>query len=134
MKKHNIFILVAILLILHSCDRPYRDIECYDTKPTEGIIFIKVTIDEATQSVPITFFEGKHEAGKVVLRDTLVMDTASYNVPVNTYYSITAEYKKDDKIIIAIQGGEVKTTKSSDEFDGTECWNIKNLTLNLRLK
>jgi hypothetical protein len=133
MKTHKIIILfIGILTLGQACDTFTWD-GCYEEKPTEGVLNIKVTINETVKSVPVTIYLGKVEANQIFLRDTLFRDTASYIVPVNTYYSAAAQYQKDEETIIAIMGGEVRTVLSSDD-ESTDCWELKNLTLNLRLK
>lgn len=106
-----------------NCDTQY---------PTYGTIYVKVGSFFYNESIPITIYEGYYEDGNVYLRDTIRDDT-EYEVPTETYITVSAEYTSDNgKKYYAIDGGtiEVKTNKCCDSL----CYSTKILKINVKNK
>lgn len=126
--------MFIVLFLLISCDPLEWDDSCYEEKPEEGLLYLKVTCNNDHDSVPVAVYEGKIEAGKLLFRDTVYNDTISYWLPVNTYYTASATYKENNETVVAIAGGEIRTILNTDDSDASDCWQIHHVSLNLKLK
>jgi len=131
-KKYLGFILLIVVVAfsLNSCG---FESSCYENKPENGEMTIKVSIDSPNDTVYVKIYQGVIENNKLLLVDTLTVASKVYEMPVNSYYSATADYIQDGKIVRAIDGDRISTRESEDEY-GTICWNLKNISLDLRLK
>lgn len=135
MRKHYHTYLITMLLLaifLSSCISR-TDNSCYDEKPVEGELHLKVTIEEPDTLIPVTIYEGKYENGTPIIYDTLSYSSEIYYLPVNTYYTAVAEYQKDGKTVLSIQGGKISVSDDSSDDYG-ECWTLTNIWLNLKRK
>lgn len=128
MKKNSVKLLIICLLCL-SCNK-LEDIKinekCLDDKPSFGSIYVNVTISNEIKSVPIEIRLNNFNTGELILRDTIYENEKVYDVDINNYYVVSAEYKKGNITTTSIDGGKVSTRKISHE-DGSECWNLRNL-------
>jgi hypothetical protein len=107
--------------------------ECYQIKPDSAFLTVELTINDTYESIPLAVYRNEVE-----IRDTEYVDTAYESpyyllVPVNSEYSVEAEYIKGNSKIIAIDGTKIKTKHVSSECD-EECWIIEGNELNMELK
>jgi hypothetical protein len=128
----------VLFLMVFSCEEtPFVSNvncdECYYNKPDSADLIVSLTINSDNPFVPLVFYKGEVEENMVEWVDTAYTETLYLYSPVNQYYSIKANYKKGDMIVIAIDGDKLKTTRVSDVCD-TDCWIIKGGELDVRLK
>ena len=107
--------------------------ECYQIKPDSAYLTVELTIDDTYESIPLVVYRNEVEK-----RDKEYVDTAYESpyyllVPVNSEYSVEAEYIKGNSKIIAIDGARIKIRHVSSECD-EECWIIEGDELNMELK
>ena len=137
-KKICLCIIMLLINGLPSCENDYQTLtidcsQCYRIKPTEGELWIKLTINSDYRSIPIVIYEGKVEDSLIEYIDTSTTSDYYIDVPVNNYYSVTAKYEGSDRTIIAIDGDKIKTRKIREECD-TVCWVIRGGIIDVRLK
>ena len=137
--KKMIYILAGLLLFAACSDSDSEDVcespdysNCNTTKPSEGSLNVRVTINEENCCVPITVYVGNIEDHFVYLQDTAYDNLWSADVPVGYFYTVTAQYKKGAENVIALDGDDVKATKG-DYCDST-CWSVRQGNVNLKLK
>lgn len=138
MRVFFIFILVvATIFTPSSCEDFKLSVncdECYISLPNKYSIKINVTIDEENPFVPITFYEGKIDDGKIIDTDTIYA-TPYYSILVNFdhYYSAIAKYSHKGRVIYAVDGR--KLSKKLDKSScNNSCYVINGDELDLRLK
>lgn len=134
------YILIAIFcsLILSNCN--YEDTECVDAdysscdtwEPYWGELDIDLTIDENNKNIPVTIYKGKIEENDVIKQCTIRTPKLYYEVPLDEYYTVKAEYKHEGKTIFAVDGDEIY--KSSRDYCDSTCWEIKGGYYHLELK
>jgi hypothetical protein len=113
--------------------------ECYTDKPKVGPVTVNVSIDSENKRIPIRIFKGEYkesyrtDLSKAIQIDTLEEESAIYDLDVNEYYSIVAEYSSNGKKIIAVNGDKLKIYRVSDSCDG-ECWIFRGGKLDATLK
>ncbi len=139
MNKTCIIIMILIGTLI-SCSDNYdtSDCEypdytnCHTTKPKYGQLIIECSINAQNPQIPIEIYQGKIENHKLI--ETANVSNGSYtaNVEVDYYYSVKATYKSGEKIIIAIDGDDVKS-KSNTNCDST-CYSVENGSVDVRLK
>ncbi|HBS85161.1 MAG: hypothetical protein A2W91_01615 [Bacteroidetes bacterium GWF2_38_335] len=133
----GLFIILSVSLF--SCD-DVEDPECEDYdysscdtwEPKSAELVISLTINEENLKVPITIYDGKIEDNIVVDHCTVPNNKLYYDVPIDHFYTVMAEYKSGDKTIFAVDGEEMKK-KSSTVCDST-CWTVKGGYLNVTLR
>ena len=142
MKKTYLHII--LLLLISTIIFPYctdlEDEECYDAdysscdtwEPFWGELDISLTINEENPEVPITIYRGKLEDEDIVKQCTIRTPTLYYEVPLDIYYTVKAEYKSGDKTIYAVDGDEIK--KHSTDYCDSTCWEIRDGYYNVELK
>ena len=120
-----------------ACDKPAIDCEypdysnCLTQEPDSGKLIIKVTINAENTAVPIILYYGNVESNVICIKDTLKTADKEYKLPADMYYSVRVKYKSGNKIINAIDGGNLDI-KSYFVCDST-CWVVKDVDLNLKL-
>ena len=138
MKK--IILIAAGLLLLAACsDSDSEDVcespdysNCNTTKPSEGILNVRVTINDDNCCVPVTVYVGDMEDHFIYLKDTVYSDWWSAEVPVGYFYTVTAQYRKGTEYVIAVDGDDVKASKNN--YCDSTCWSVKQGSVNLKLK
>ncbi|MBN3034261.1 MAG: hypothetical protein JW861_01645 [Bacteroidales bacterium] len=114
---------VLFVVVLWGCERdtaylPGVDCEkCYQEKPEWGPLEIRVTVSEAYPFVPVTIYKGNIENNDVEYQDTTWQDPYIIDVPVDRYYSVTAQYQKDGHILYSVDGGKFRVRKSESACD-----------------
>ncbi|MBU0765432.1 MAG: hypothetical protein KJ607_11420 [Bacteroidetes bacterium] len=133
-----IFIFI-FLAIITGCEPDYSDLdcsECYRIKPEWGALNVDVTINNENDSVPVIIYRGKPEDNDIEWVDTAVSKDYIIDVPIATkgrYYSIAAYYKVGENTVIAVDGDEIKSVKTTTACD-TTCWYISGGSIDVRLK
>jgi hypothetical protein len=107
--------------------------ECYYPEPDSADLTIYLTINENHPEVPIVLYRGDVENGQEDWIDTARETPYRLYSAVNQFYSVTAEYKVDEKTIVVIDGDELKPKHVSDACD-YECWVLAGGVLNAELK
>ncbi len=143
MKK---ILILSILFLLplpffFSCERTTQaDVDCstYDysdcntVEPIFGDIHVKLTINDENKKIPLIIYAGKLEDNDIVLIDTAYSNIYDTLLPVDDFYTVKAEYKKGEKTIFAVDGDNIKKSKTKT-CDST-CWSIKSASINLKMK
>lgn len=133
--KKVIFQLIIINILFWSCKKIEDwniNEKCLSEKPETGDIYVNVSINNNIKSVPIEIRLNNYHSGQLIIRDTLTTTEKVYEVEVNNYYVVSAEYVKDKIKTTSIDGGKVSTRKVTNE-DGSECWNLRNFRARVQL-
>ena len=94
-------LLAAFLLVLSgkftACETEDWVLEvncsdCYGYKPDSANLIIYVSIDAENDSVPLTFYRGNYEEGKIDWQDTATTDEFYLYSKVNSTYTVRAQY------------------------------------------
>jgi len=120
----HILLIIQILIISIGCERdvPARlgTIDCYDchqARPDSGKLIVTLTINNENPFVPLVIYIGNIEDNNIEWIDTSFSTDYWVRVPVNNYYSITAEYKSGDKTIFAVDGDDFKLKYTENNCD-----------------
>ncbi len=127
--KKLLYLFVSSILVVACND---TDSDCYDQKPLDGDLTLKVTVEDTAKPVKVSVYQGKYDEQHFLFSEMLITDEIIYAMPVNSYYSASAEYETSGKIILVIDGGKISTKKVNND-DGSTCWTLKNVILDLRL-
>ncbi len=106
---------------------------CYQDKPDSGPLQIKVTINDENSFVPLVIYRGNFESNDIEYVDTAFNSDYSVDVPVDKYYSVTAKYKNNGRIIFAVDGDNLKTAKNTQDCD-QDCYYFKGGYIDVRLR
>ncbi len=147
--KSKLLIFCLLTIFIFSCDKiqnekdydDYSDdcsgFTCDTIEPLNAYIEIKFSRTSETENPDIYIYTDYYENRKIY--DTLKTDSISdyyfytyYNIPVNQYYTIIAEYHKGADTIYAIDGDFIYTEMNVE--CGYNCWKIKNKYFNVSLK
>jgi hypothetical protein len=138
-KRKGIFVFVLfILLIMTQCERnefswePFDCSTCYQDKPDWGPLQVYVTINDQNPSVPLVIYRGDIEDNDIEYIDTAHSSSYTVEVPVDKYYSVTAEYKDGSRIIFAVDGDKLKLDKNTTDCD-EECYYFRGGYIDVRL-
>lgn len=142
MKKTFFTFLLLACISISSCNdnidsssvdcSSYDYSDCITSEPYDGRMYVKLSIDEENAKVPISIYRGKLEDSDLYLTDTAVSEYYDTLLPIDYYYTITAEYKKNGTKIFAVDGDNIK--KSHANVCDSVCWNVKTGSVNVRLK
>jgi hypothetical protein len=132
--------LIFIMILLTQCERdePF-DLSsfdcslCYQDKPEYGPLEILVTINSENHAVPIVVYRGDIENNEIEYIDTAYYWDYVVDVPVDEYYSVTAEYKDGSNTIYSVDVDKLKlqfNTKDCDE----DCYYYKGGYIDVRLR
>ena len=140
MKQILISILISIVVCVAGCDEEceegnYKPGDCNESKPIEGEVILKITIDNMNAMVPVEFFIGDVEENIFYFADTIVTQSVSYTLP-NNRYAVRAKYKAiiNGKLVTvySIDGGSLDANET-DYCDG-DCYENGSLTLDAKLE
>jgi hypothetical protein len=133
------FILIVILVNLTQCERnepldfsSFDCSACYQDKPDWGPVEIKLTINDQNPSVPIVIYRGDIENNDIEYVDTAHNSDYTVDVPVDKYYSVTAEYKDGGRTIYAVDGDKFKLEQNTKDCD-EDCYYFKGGYFDVRL-
>jgi len=108
--------------------------ECYSDKPALVDLEIYVTIPGNDSGVPLVVYRGDIEDNQVEYVDTAYESTYYLGgIQVDKWYSVKAQYKKEGKILYAVDGTKPRTLRVTDACDA-ECYVIENTVLDVRIK
>lgn len=110
----------------------FAPLNCETSKPTDGNLFVKLSINSQNQKVPITVFRGNFEENNIVFYDTLSSTTVSYTLPVDEYYSVTARYLRGQDTILVIDADRITTDQT--DYKDKSCWSVSDADVDVRLK
>jgi hypothetical protein len=106
--------------------------DCYTSEPYDGRMYVKLTINDENPKVPIAIYQGKLEENDLYLTDTVDNEYYDTLLPIDHFYTIIAEYKRNGEKIFAVDGDEIK--KSHAKICDSTCWDVQTGSVNLRLK
>jgi hypothetical protein len=129
---------MLLVLMITSCEKDIYLSEvdcanCYTEKPTRADLDITLTINDENPHVPLVVYRKEFEERIIVWVDTVSETNYSIEVPVNRYYSVTAEYSSGTRTIFAVDGDMLETKKITGQCDET-CWIIRGGIINVKLK
>jgi hypothetical protein len=137
-----LFSFVALGLLSCGDEYFFDDVncsECYTPKPDFGPVKVEITINAENSRVPVKIFKGKYEEkylndfSSAVHIDTISQSSFEVDLKVNEYYSIAAEYIKNGKKTIVVDGDKLKIYKVSDNCDEV-CWIFRGGEIDATLK
>ena len=126
MKYTVLYFLLIIppLIISIGCERDVPTklgtidcIDCFQDRPEWGPLNVTLTINNENPFVPLVIYIGNIEDNNIEWIDTSYSADYWVDVPVNKYYSITAEYKSGDKTIFAVDGDDFKLKYTENNCD-----------------
>lgn len=105
---------------------------CLQTAPGKGHLHVQLTINAANPSVPVKVFRGDFENNDLV-EDTVVTGSRiSFELPVDQYYSVVAEYlQADGDTVFAIDGDDIQVDEN-DYCEGT-CFEVDDGRIDVEL-
>ncbi len=119
-----ILLIFQLLIISVGCERDVPSklvaIDCNDcdpVRPEEGKLIVTLTINDENPFIPLIIYKGNIEDNNIEYIDTSYSADYWVRVPVNNYYSISAEYKSGDKTIFAVDGDDFKIKYSKSDCD-----------------
>lgn len=140
MKLHNHqyhFIgIISLILIFTACGSDYPKFscsDCFEEKPTIGLMSISVSISGENDSIPIRILKGKLDDDEVYLLDTLTEDFVELWVKVGYFYTVEATYFSEGKRILAVDGDKVSVYLDDSNCD-VACWRANDGRADCKLK
>jgi hypothetical protein len=139
MKRNITFLLVILIFaITFSCEQGVATLEvncaeCFTDEPDSFELQVDLSISAEYDSVYLQFYQGNVESGDLSWEGEVFTPRFYHLVPVNEFYSVKATYRKDNKILIAIDGDKMVSRYIADACD-TDCWIIKGGILDVELK
>lgn len=125
-RTDSLFLFAFLMLVVAGCDFFNNNDECEpappvcdETTPTEGDLFVEVTINGRNTHVPVYVFRGDFELNDLVLDTVLTTSGMTLtNLPIiDEGYSAVAEYiQRDGDTVIAIDGDHISF--SDDDYCG----------------
>ncbi|TVR70598.1 MAG: hypothetical protein EA408_11010 [Marinilabiliales bacterium] len=108
--------------------------ECYTSEPSSAEIDVRLTINQVNRHVVVRVYEGRIEEEVLIIADTVSTQRWSVVLPVNRYYTVSADYRGHSvNIITAIDGGFLRTEKIRTRCDAP-CWIIRGNSFNVQRK
>lgn len=135
-KAGTFFFITAGALVFNHCELNNLNLSCdncYEIKPTEGILAIDLAPVKDGDSIPVTVYKGKLESGEVFLQDTITRDYLDIWVPIDNFYTVVAEYEIDSIIIRAVDGDRVSVYLDNTNCS-TACWRARDGKADCRLR
>ena len=116
--------LPLLLFMLTACDLELPSnscANCFEEKPTVGLISVSVSPTIENDSIPIRILKGKLEDGQLYLQDTLSEGLVEFWVEVGYFYTVEATYFSEGKKVLVVDGDKVTVylDQSNCDFD---CW------------
>ena len=138
--RGSVFVLIFFMVLFTGCEfydpsnlSSFDCSTCYQDKPDWGPLQIKVTINSQHPSVPLVIYRGDIESNDVEYIDTAYTSDYTVDVPVDQYYSVTAEYRDGEKTIYAVDGDELKLKKNATDCD-EECYYFEGGSIDVILR
>lgn len=120
-----LLLIIQLLLISMGCERevPGKLVaidcgDCDEVRPEEGKLLVTLTINDENPFVPLVIYRGNIEDNLIEYVDTSYSPDYWVRVPVNNYYSISAEYKSGNRTIYVVDGDDfkIKYTESACNY------------------
>ena len=136
MKKY--IIILINLISLNSCHEYYYDSDypcgfCYTEDYQLGVLTIQTTLNDENPNIPIVIYIDEIENDLIEHIDTINEANFEIWVPVDNYYTVTAEYKVGNKTITAVDKARVYKKENTSDCD-EDCWIVFDGTVDVRLK
>ena len=134
--KGQILLTLLLVFLLSSCELNSINLscdDCYEVKPTQGMLYIDLAPVKYGDTIPVTVYKGKLENGIIFLQDTVTRNYLDIWVPVESFYTVVAEYKVDGSIIRAVDGDNVKVYLDESNCSNS-CWRTRDGTADCRLR
>ena len=135
-RRINHLLLIGFIAISFQCDKIELHVDCsdcYQIEPEWGDLFVKLTINDENDFVPLVIYRGNIENDDIEYIDTAYYKEYYLQVPLNKYYSVMAEYISGQDTICAVDGDKIRTKKNYDDCD-EECYIVKGGIIDVRLK
>ena len=120
----HLLLLIPFFIFVNSCERDVPTklgtidcFDCFQDRPEWGPLNVKLTINNENPFVPLVIYIGNIEDNNIEWIDTSYSADYWVEVPVNKYYSITAEYKSGDKTIFVVDGDDFKLKHTESACD-----------------
>ncbi len=120
----HILMIIQLMFILNGCERDVPSeltavdcLDCHEIRPDSGKLIVKLTINSENPYVPLVVYRGNIEDNNVEWIDTSYSADYWVRVPVNNYYSISAEYKSGGKTVFAVDGDDFKIKYTDSDCD-----------------
>jgi hypothetical protein len=130
-------IIIPVMVLLFSCDKPGLFISCKDCSEEEPIqtqIDAKIDPFSVTNYYPdIKIYEGNIEDGLLI--DTFTADTSPVSVAVhiNKKYTITATYYRNGNYYTAVDSATPRVQLENNKCD-KPCYIVYDNKVDLRIK
>lgn len=127
---------IMMIFMMSSCEPGNFNLSCencFEIKPTEGLLSIRLSPFNENDSIAVTVFKGKLESGTVFLQDTVSGTGLDVWVPIDYFYTVQAEYRIDTLIIRAIDGDRVSVYLDQTNCS-VACWRPRDGTADCRLR
>lgn len=134
----GLLLTVTSLLLTGGCDDEvtYQSVDCADCidfRPDSGTLIIKLTIDGDNPAVPVNVFRDRLEYNDLRYQDTVSESELEVLVPLNYYYTVTAEYHSGNDTILVVDGDQIETKKAIGQCE-TVCWIITGGLINVEYR
>lgn len=134
----NLILILTVLAGLTSCHEYYYDSGypcdfCYPGEQTEGVLTIQLSPNDENAKIPIVIYINEIDNNEIEYIDTTSETNYEIWVPIDNYYSVTAEYKVGSKTITAVDKTRVYMRKNTSDCD-EDCWIVFDGTVDVRLK
>lgn len=108
--------------------------ECYIEKPDSADIIVKISINAQNDSVPIKIYKNQVEDNEIEYIDTATSEEYYLYVPIDEFYSVTAEYNYNDSVTLVVVDGDKLKVKLVTDVCTDDCWVIRGGILDVRIK
>jgi len=130
-------ILILILILLFSCDKPGLFVSCKDCiedEPVETQIVAKIDPFSETNYYPdINVYEGNIEDGLLLDSYTADSSPVSISVHINKKYTITATYYREGNFYTAVDSATPRVQSENNKCD-KPCYIVYDNKVDLRIK
>jgi len=136
MKILSKIILFIVILCCFSCEDQgliVKCSDCLDDEPVDVLLNIKVDSNHSSIETIINVYEGNIEDSVLYSTVKTIDSNASIKVTLNKKYTVTATYKEQDDIYIAIDSATPRVRFEKSQCDNP-CYFIYDKILDLRLK
>ena len=137
-------LLLSGLCFFNGCDELMNDensdddcdpkpADCRETKYSYGYLNINLTINQKNHSVPIRIFRGDFDNNDLLLDTIVTVNTFSYRLPTEEYYSVVARYiQNDGDTVLAVDADDIEN--DSDSYCEGDCYKLDNGSIDLKLR
>ena len=140
-RYNSLYLILFLIFFLSACDFSDNSDEgcepaplsCDETPPTDGNLFVQVTINGKNTHVPVYLFRGDFEHNDLVLDTILTTSGMNLTLPIiDEGYSAVAEYiQNDGDTVIAIDGDDLDFDE--DEYCDKTCYGSASGRIDVRL-